>query len=239
MRNQVLEVYLCPSDTNPGNFGQARGQNYAANTGTSRVYQNWAANGITYLPGWDWAFSQPIGVRDIKDGTSNTAMFSEWIMGPANGPTGVPESQLGSRDRRSIVWGPIDYAWGYPGGINAALAAGKPGDRWFDVECNGQGTMYVAQSQNIDWAWKGEYWTWGNVGRGSGMGFTFRPNGKSCSAGWTPTDHGMGASSFHPGGVNVLFCDGTVRFVNDAIDYDAWHAIGTRNGSETIDASRF
>ena len=238
MRTQVLEVYLCPSDQYPGNRGQATGQSYAANSGTSRVYQNWASNGITYNPGWDWAFARPVGVRDVVDGTTNTAMFSEWIKGPAIGTQG-PGATLDGRDARAVVWGPVDYAWGYPGGINAALLAGDPGDRAFDQECNGERNDFGSSSPNqINWLWKGEYWTWANVGRGSGIGFTFRPNGRSCSEGWTPTDHGMAASSFHPGGVNVLFCDGTVRFISDSIEYKVWHALGTRYGRETIDAGQ-
>jgi prepilin-type N-terminal cleavage/methylation domain-containing protein/prepilin-type processing-associated H-X9-DG protein len=238
MRSQVIEVYNCPSDGNVGNAGQAIGQSYTLNTGTARTYNNWAANGITYNPGWDWAFNKPIGVRDIVDGTTNTACFSEWIKGHAKGPAGagVDESRLAGRDPRAVTWGPIDYMWGYPGGTGAALSAGRDGDRWFDLECNGEGTMYRAQSKNINWDWKGEYWTWGNVGRGTGIGFTFRPNGKSCTEGWTPTDNGLAASSFHPGGVNVLFCDGSVRFITDTITYNTWHAIGTRDGGEKLDS---
>ena len=43
----------------------------------------------------------------------------------------------------------------------------------------------------------------------------------------------------HPGGVNVLFWDGTVRFVKDAIAQKIWRALGTRNGGEVISSSDF
>src|SRR5262245_21369454 len=36
----------------------------------------------------------------------------------------------------------------------------------------------------------------------------------------------------HPGGVNVLFCDGSVRFVTDGVNLDAWRALATRAGGE-------
>jgi prepilin-type processing-associated H-X9-DG protein len=39
-------------------------------------------------------------------------------------------------------------------------------------------------------------------------------------------------SSGHQGGVNVLFADGSLRFVVDQIDGTAWSAIGSRNGGE-------
>jgi prepilin-type processing-associated H-X9-DG protein len=38
--------------------------------------------------------------------------------------------------------------------------------------------------------------------------------------------------SNHPGGVNVLLCDGSVRFVADAVDPAAWRAMATRAGGE-------
>jgi prepilin-type N-terminal cleavage/methylation domain-containing protein/prepilin-type processing-associated H-X9-DG protein len=42
----------------------------------------------------------------------------------------------------------------------------------------------------------------------------------------------MAARSFHPGGVNVLHCDGGVRFVADGVAASAWRAAGTRAGGE-------
>jgi prepilin-type N-terminal cleavage/methylation domain-containing protein/prepilin-type processing-associated H-X9-DG protein len=42
------------------------------------------------------------------------------------------------------------------------------------------------------------------------------------------------ARSRHSGGVNVVMCDGSTRFVSDSIALDAWQAMGTMNGSETV-----
>lgn len=44
-----------------------------------------------------------------------------------------------------------------------------------------------------------------------------------------------GARSMHPGGVHVLFCDAAARFIGDAIDAEAWHALHTRSGAEAVD----
>jgi prepilin-type processing-associated H-X9-DG protein len=38
--------------------------------------------------------------------------------------------------------------------------------------------------------------------------------------------------SYHPGGVNALLMDGSVTFIQDAIDLAIWRALGTRNGGE-------
>ncbi|HEV3137073.1 MAG TPA: DUF1559 domain-containing protein, partial [Pirellulales bacterium] len=45
------------------------------------------------------------------------------------------------------------------------------------------------------------------------------------------------ARSMHSGGLNVLFADGSVHFVVDAVDADVWHAMHTRAGAETVDIS--
>lgn len=43
----------------------------------------------------------------------------------------------------------------------------------------------------------------------------------------------MTARSRHPGGVTVLLCDGSVRFVSQTIDLAAWRALATRAGGES------
>jgi prepilin-type processing-associated H-X9-DG protein len=40
------------------------------------------------------------------------------------------------------------------------------------------------------------------------------------------------ARSFHPSGVMVVFCDGSVRPVSDDIALEVWRAAATRSGAE-------
>ncbi len=47
------------------------------------------------------------------------------------------------------------------------------------------------------------------------------------------------ADSYHPGGVNVLMADGSVRFVKDSINGQAWRALGTIAGGEVISADSY
>jgi prepilin-type N-terminal cleavage/methylation domain-containing protein/prepilin-type processing-associated H-X9-DG protein len=57
------------------------------------------------------------------------------------------------------------------------------------------------------------------------------PNSRSC--GFQPNGKAtMAATSRHAGGVYVLMCDGSVRFVTENIDRLVWRAAGTRNGGE-------
>jgi prepilin-type processing-associated H-X9-DG protein len=44
----------------------------------------------------------------------------------------------------------------------------------------------------------------------------------------------LAARSRHPGGVNAAMCDGSVRFVQQAIDIAIWRALSTAYGGETI-----
>lgn len=54
-------------------------------------------------------------------------------------------------------------------------------------------------------------------------------------AGWAEIEISMG--SYHPGGLHLMMCDGSVRFVNEAMNDAVRHKIGSRNGHEVIDAN--
>lgn len=216
-RRAILQVYFCPSDNNRGNEDTtwgARGQSYAPNGGTERFFRNWRSNGICYAPGWDGQIKAGVNTDKVIDGTTHTAAFSEWVMGRGQGS--VDFRSPGVLTAVTFQGGPaVDAA---PGGT----ACGPPCDEWWDRTCN-------ELNNDFNWDFKGEYWTWANGGRGSGLGFSLRPNGKSCHAGWESFDIMMAASSKHPGGVNVLMCDGKVQFVTDSINMKVWNAFGTRD----------
>jgi prepilin-type N-terminal cleavage/methylation domain-containing protein/prepilin-type processing-associated H-X9-DG protein len=54
-----------------------------------------------------------------------------------------------------------------------------------------------------------------------------------------PTYAAVTARSYHPGGVNVLFCDGSVRFIKDSINYQTWRALGTIGSGEVISSDAY
>jgi prepilin-type processing-associated H-X9-DG protein len=96
----------------------------------------------------------------------------------------------------------------------------------------------------------------------TGLTTAVPPNGPTCSAGLIGNQTGgggwnisiftfPGANSFHPGGVNVVMGDGSVKFIDDMIDFDPnsnstttvnapssrglWGRLSTIAGQEIID----
>ncbi|MGE3805372.1 MAG: DUF1559 domain-containing protein [Gemmataceae bacterium] len=92
---------------------------------------------------------------------------------------------------------------------------------------------------------RGRYWN--NANQGSVLFSTLYPPNTTaadrlqwcstiprapCSA--TTTDINLSARSYHPGGVNVAFADGSTRFLSDNIDPTTYQALGTRAGGEVL-----
>ena len=46
-------------------------------------------------------------------------------------------------------------------------------------------------------------------------------------------------SSRHPGGVNTLFGDGSVKFIKNSVALLTYRALGTRNGGEAISSDSY
>lgn len=59
------------------------------------------------------------------------------------------------------------------------------------------------------------------------------PNSRSCGF-FLVLRAVMPPSSRHPGGVHVLLCDASTRFVANSIELNTWRGIGTRNGAEPL-----
>jgi prepilin-type processing-associated H-X9-DG protein len=54
-----------------------------------------------------------------------------------------------------------------------------------------------------------------------------------------PVYGALTARSYHPGGVNTLFADGSVKFIKSTVNANAWRALGTVQGGEIVSADAF
>jgi len=61
----------------------------------------------------------------------------------------------------------------------------------------------------------------------------------SAAAGRLPTAGTIGLSSFRPGGVNMRFCDGSVKFLKNSTANQVVWALGSINQGEVVDASSY
>ena len=52
-----------------------------------------------------------------------------------------------------------------------------------------------------------------------------------------PTDSVF--SSFHPGGINAVFGDGSVKFIKNAINPQIWYSLQTIKGGEIVSADSY
>ncbi|MCS7021129.1 MAG: DUF1559 domain-containing protein [Gemmataceae bacterium] len=147
---------------------------------------------------------QPRKVEHITDGSSNTVAFSETLLG--NGATSSGVTPGDYRRERYVLPGPADPT---PTACESATGgswSGMRSARWIDGHYGN--TLY-----NHYYPPNARNWDCGN-------GF----NNKGLTA----------ARSGHPGGVNVLYCDGSVRFMRDNIDTSVWRALATRSGGEVV-----
>ena len=54
-----------------------------------------------------------------------------------------------------------------------------------------------------------------------------------------PTYAAITARSHHPGGVNAMFGDGSVKFIKDTIDGGTWRALGSVHSREVVAADAY
>jgi prepilin-type N-terminal cleavage/methylation domain-containing protein/prepilin-type processing-associated H-X9-DG protein len=206
----AIPGYLCPSDANPGNSGTLAGGfaspvtcvNYAINGGTNRRNVGGAVDGVAWWLGGNASYGGRVALASIVDGTGNTAAFGEWVKGTSGA----------SSPGTNLVYSIASYANGGPAAdADACLASTAP-----------------------LWDYKGEYWTLQDTGRGGPYYHVTTPNQKACAvaAGFGNADSFIGPASSHPGGVNVLLMDGSVRFLKDGVAPGIWRGMGTRAGGE-------
>lgn len=234
----TISTFLCPSESTQINLGDPRPTSYACNRGD--LYLS------TGDHEWRGAFSN--GVRGqcdfgkLADGSSNTVMLAEKVVGRQNGAPATQkmlggvaigvDQRIGGQFQPSLcmaVRGPNGTLANAPGAQDSwGNAAWGPGRRWGD-----SANLYT------------------------GFFTIIPPNGPTCAGDNAEHNSIPPASSRHPGGVHVALCDASVRFVADSIDtgnlavsapanpansrtysgpslWGVWGAMGSINGGESV-----
>jgi prepilin-type N-terminal cleavage/methylation domain-containing protein/prepilin-type processing-associated H-X9-DG protein len=232
----IVTTFLCPSDSYEiaDTMGSSRPapQNYAGNVG-------WTPDTSGPLPGSrlgkhngfiglvnpvhrvDW-HTGPVGIQQITDGTSNTAAVSERRIART---TTIP-SGFGARMAEPISTSSF-----------CAGNAGRP-------RTLGDWVPYCKSITSPDPNWTiyhGRSWLSGWSRSGSVYMHVMPVNERNCHlyGGEDDGNNLITASSVHPGGINVLFGDGSVRFLKSTVSNPIWWAIGSRNGGEVLSADAY
>ena len=204
--------------TSPPASGITAFNNYALCTGANKGYSIGAGdqNGV---------FNQSVAVNigGITDGTSNVIAASEILAAPNGGGPGSQVFLAGVRDGGGIAGG------------NAAPDSVASGVTQAMVNTWGAAAVPLGINGNV----VGERWFRGQSGR-TLFNTLLPPNSSYPNVtfhcgGCNYDGRGMhGARSQHTGGVHVLLCDGTVRFVSENIDWTTWNRLGSRNDGQTV-----
>jgi len=243
-----LSMFLCPSCPAPSypialnssttgalNGFTAPGNSYFASLGPNLEFDGTKTNDP---PLGVFMYMGPvIGLAAITDGSSNTLAFGEWKIGQGNS---------GRLDLSSD----IAFMGGPPPGTtrNAAtgalfsMPAGYPNvQQWIPqcltaIQIGGPGRQ--GQTSVL-----GQLWASGLVGVTEGM-MILGPNPKypNCSTGNNSTLENPGLinmSSYHPGGANVLMCDGSVKFLKDSVNLPVLWGLASRARGEVISSDAY
>jgi prepilin-type N-terminal cleavage/methylation domain-containing protein/prepilin-type processing-associated H-X9-DG protein len=258
-----ISTFLCPSESlgktpsyaasAAGFTGQFAVSNYAGNyggpaniracsgtivpvTGNNLVFASMTMNGETAPK-----TAGPVRIQAVTDGAANTALYSEHLLffasvGGVMDPSVTPG---GNNGKRGLFPTTVSVVLDQANSANALAFVGA---------CKALPKTTVASSDSaFGWAWllSLDYATANNA-----YTHVMPPNSVSCTGATTPTAFtnnptwggvaaAITATSNHPGGVNVTFGDGSVKFIKDSIDVQTWWALGTRNGKEIISSDQY
>jgi prepilin-type N-terminal cleavage/methylation domain-containing protein/prepilin-type processing-associated H-X9-DG protein len=206
----VVNMFLCPSDVFPSDPDWKAQCNYLGNLGAQFLCDLSEQLPSTLVPSEKpngvLYYQSHVRITDISDGTSSTALFSEKLRGQ-----GVPNPRTDMFVMPNQT--SLDATYQTCMGLDPTTATP------------------LTSKQSYSWV-MGEMCctTYNHVAP---------PNTRTCAG--TPFPGNMAnmamqvpPSSAHTNGVNLLLCDGSVRFVTNGVNLLTWRALGTRNGGEVV-----
>jgi len=215
-----IGALLCPSDASPSKPADQPGySNYAFSIGDC---SRWTSAGEESRG--PFSYFKNAGFNSFTDGLSNTVLIGEKAIG-----------DQGIRIKGGVVQEASPWVGGGQDNINPNICLGY----------RGQNGLYQTGLSYSNWS--GRRWNDGAVSY-NGFSTILPPNSPSCSKdGWDGKESITSVTSFHPGGVNILFGDGSVSFITETIDtgdltqeapqsgpspYGVWGAMGSKSGGE-------
>lgn len=188
-------------------IGEYGNTNYAGNAGTG-LHVLGESTGA-FLNGFETLNrkSSPLRSHAISDGLSNTMAFSEILV--SSGRSDYKRTVF----QTSEPFSELADSERFVADCETASTNGSAADHW---------------SRGAAWA--------SSAMPASQYDQSRTPNQSSCTNAGTIFTGAFTATSNHRGGVQVVLCDSSVRFLSDGVDLAIWRAIGTRNGNETLGA---
>ena len=221
--NTRLSVFICPSsETAPDRSAVSLpyggpGCNYGWSTGSS-VETNWAGTRFNGMI----SYKSDTKMGDVSDGLSNTILASELLTGSgANSGAGVF---------------PRDIFYTNDGLFNAVVNKNFPTQTELDTIGNAAKTSPSGVRGSL-----GGNWAWYAAGQ-STLNTAAPPNwqfptagGRCCPSGAHDWDFGIiPPRSRHTGGVNTLFGDGSLRFIQNSVTLITFQCLGNRADGQVL-----
>jgi prepilin-type N-terminal cleavage/methylation domain-containing protein/prepilin-type processing-associated H-X9-DG protein len=205
-RNEIAVRTVIAMYQCPSDFGRVPGQDFGpTNYVATTGSGTGAANSINTGDGVMYSRSS-VRFRDVTDGMSNTVCFSEHTLGPGGNPSSPAGGPANKPD------GEVLELPGATATTPAACVVG--GGNWSGL--------------------RGAKWMNGHYGDTLYNHF-YPPNALQFDCGNASHNFGLTAArSRHEGGVMVLMCDGSCRFVGENVDLSLWRGAATRNGGEVL-----
>jgi prepilin-type N-terminal cleavage/methylation domain-containing protein/prepilin-type processing-associated H-X9-DG protein len=217
--NTKVNLFLCPSDANAGPVNI---NSYHCSFGTTTNQDPTSCTGV-------FAMQLPVGINSITDGTSNTIAYAEALCGSTSfsGPVRSNGTVIGTGSAIQLL------------DVNSVGLAVLQGDL---ANCaTAFKTKFGADDRGYRWGAGITGFTFFNTVMTPNGGGQYQFNGCRADGCCDQTNgaHYLPASSNHPGGVNVLFCDGSIKFIKNTISYPTWWALGTKANGEVISSDSY